>query len=91
MINNRYCPAILHRLKFIKVICVFRGKCGFFYQGKRIEMTKGNVCIVAPGVEQAVFSCHDEDVIINVLIRASSFSDVFAETLKGQNILEDSV
>lgn len=54
-------------------------------------MTKGNVCIVAPGVEQAVFSCHDEDVIINVLMRASSFSDVFAETLKGQNILEDSV
>ena len=82
VVNSRYCPAFLHRLEFIKVIYVFRGQCGFFFRGKRIEMTEGNVCIVAPGVEQAVFSCHDEDIVLNLLLRRSTFTETFPELLE---------
>ena len=82
VVNARYCPAFLHKLEFIKVIYVFRGQCGFFYNGKRIEMTEGNVCIVAPGVEQAVFSCHDEDIVLNLLLQRSTFTEAFPELLE---------
>lgn len=82
VVNARYCPAFLHKLEFIKIIYVYRGECGFFYNGKRIEMTEGNVCIVAPGVEQAVFSCHDEDIVLNLLLRRSTFTEAFPELLE---------
>ncbi len=82
IVNARYCPAFLHELEFIKIIYVFRGRCSFFFDGQRVEMTAGNVCIVAPGVEQAVFSCQDEDIVLNLLMRRSTFADAFAELLE---------
>ena len=82
VVNARYCPAFLHKLEFIKVIYVLRGQCGFFYKEKCIEMTAGNVCIVAPGVEQAVFSCRNEDIVLNLLLRRSTFTEAFPEFLE---------
>ncbi len=82
VVNARYCPAFLHELEFIKIIYVFRGRCRFFFDGKWTEMTEGNVCIVAPGVEQSVFSCHDEDIVLNLLLRRSTFADAFSELLE---------
>lgn len=82
IVNAKYCPAFLHKLEFIKVIYIFRGNCLFFMDGKRFEMSEGNVCIVAPGVEQTVFSCSDEDVVLNLLIRRSTFAEAFSELLE---------
>ncbi|MDO4293288.1 MAG: AraC family transcriptional regulator [Eubacteriales bacterium] len=82
VVNARYCPAFLHRLEFVKVIYVFRGNCSFFAAENRYEMPEGSVCIVAPGVEQAVFSCGDEDIVLNLLIRRSTFSKAFPELLE---------
>ncbi len=82
VVNPRYCPPYLHRLEFIKLICVFRGKCSFYYRGKWTELTAGNLCIVAPGVEQTVFSGSDEDVVVNYLMRRSTFTDSFSELLE---------
>ena len=80
--NAQYCPAFLHKLEFIKLIYVFRGNCRFYREGKWYEMTAGNACIVAPDVEQTVFSCADEDVVLNLLIRRSTFLESFWELLE---------
>lgn len=82
IINARYCPAFLHKLEFIKIIYVFRGSCRFFIDRHWIKMTEGNACIVAPGVEQTVFSCADEDIVLNLLIRRSTFAESFWELLE---------
>lgn len=82
VVNVRYCPAFLHELEFIKIVYVFRGQCRFFFEGKWTEMKEGNVCIVAPRVKQAVFSCHDEDIVLNLLLRRSTFVDAFPELLE---------
>lgn len=80
--NPRYCPPYLYKLEFIKLICVFRGKCSFYYRGTWTELNAGNICIVAPGVEQTVFSGSDEDVVVNYLMRRSTFNDSFPELLE---------
>ena len=80
--NAQYCPAFLHKLEFIKLIYVFRGSCRFYTEGKWMEMREGNACIVAPQVEQTVFSCADEDVVLNLLIRRSTFFESFWELLE---------
>ena len=85
IVNARYCPAFLHELEFIKIIYVFRGSCFFYIDGRRISMTEGNACIVAPGVEQTVFSCADEDIVLNLLIRRSTFAESFWELLESND------
>ena len=42
-----------------------------------------------PGIRHTVFSRHDEDVIINILMRISSFANAFSGILMEQNILAD--
>lgn len=82
VVNARYCPAFLHKLEVIKIIYVFRGNCWFYFNGNRIAMTAGNACIVAPDVEQTIFSCADDDIVLNLLIRRSTFVESFGELLE---------
>ena len=74
MVNALCCPPFLHRLEFIKIIYVFRGSCVFFYRGRKIPMQAGSFCLVAPGVEQSVFTNAEEDVVLNLLIRRSTLA-----------------
>lgn len=62
VVNCGYCPPFLHRLAFVKIVYVLRGSCFFFIGGERILMKKGSFCLVGPNVEQAVYSCNDEDI-----------------------------
>ncbi len=82
VVNARYCPAFLHGLEFIKLIYVFCGNCLFYFAGNWIDLCAGNICIVAPEVEQTVFSHSDEDIVINLLIRRSTFTEAFPELLE---------
>lgn len=87
--NLRYCPPFLHRLEFIKIVYCFRGHMTLYLDDVRYELSRGNFCIVTPGVLHTVFSCHDEDIIINLLMRASTFSLAFSGILMERNILSD--
>lgn len=87
--NLRYCPAFLHKLEFIKIVYVLQGKAVFYFSDKIFEMNEGQFCIVSPGIEQAVFSSHDEDCVMNILLRSTTFTSAFAALLAEQNILSD--
>ncbi len=87
--NLRYCPPFLHKLEFIKIVYVWRGCVTLYMDGRKCELTSGNFCIITPGVKHTVFSRKDEDVIVNILMRTSSFSDAFSGILREQNILTD--
>lgn len=91
VVNCRYCPPFLHSLEFIKMIYVLEGSCRFYYEEKWYKLEKGSICLVAPETVQTVFSCHDEDVVLNLLIRRSSFINVFSELLKnaGEGMVTD--
>ena len=68
VVNCGYCPPFLHRLAFVKIVYVLRGSCFFFIGGERILMKKGSFCLVGPNVEQAVYSCNDEDIVVNLTL-----------------------
>lgn len=87
--NLRYCPPFLHQMEFIKIIYCMQGQVTVYLNDVEYKMERGNLCIVTPGIRHTVFSCQDEDIIINVLMRATSFSDAFAGILMEQNILSD--
>lgn len=82
IVNSRYCPPFLHTLEFIKIICVYRGSCQFYVEDRWTTIRQGNFCIVAPDVRQTVFSSKEEDIVINFLVRRSTFAEEFEEFLK---------
>lgn len=87
--NKRFCPAFLHKMEFIKIVYVFTGSAYFYFNQKRYNLKQGQFCIVSPGIEQAVFSYHDDDVVINILLRSSTFTNAFSALLMEQNILSN--
>lgn len=87
--NLRYCPPFLHTLEFIKIIYCMRGSSVLYLNDVRYHLEAGNFCIITPGIRHTVFSGHDEDILVNILMRASSFSNAFAGILMEHNILSD--
>ena len=87
--NDRYCPPFWHRLEFIKVVYVVSGSATFFTEGKRVDIGEGNLCIVPPGVLNATFSHDDRDIVINIIIKRSTFEKSFASLLSEASVLSD--
>ncbi len=82
LLNARYCSPFWHHLNFIKIMYVLNGS--FLLntgRDRRIELKAGNFVVVPPDLEQSVFSYHDEDVVINIFLRASTFEKAFYSLL----------
>ena len=87
--NVRFCPPFLHKLEFIKIVYIMEGTAVFYLSDKRYDMSEGNFCIVAPGVEQALFTADSNGIAVNILMRASTFTRTFSTLLYEQGILGD--
>lgn len=89
VVNSVYCPPFLHRLAFVKIVYVLRGSCFFFIDGEKILMKKGAFCLVGPNMEQAVYSCNDEDIVVNLVMRFSSFAESFVGLMQEQGTMSE--
>lgn len=51
-----------------------------------MDIHDGGKCLYCgAGVEQTVFSCADEDIVLNLLIRRSTFAESFWELLESND------
>lgn len=87
--NDRYCPPFWHRLEFIKIVYVISGSVILFIKNRKIEIKEGNLCIVSPCVENAEFSANDDDVVVNIIVKRSTFEKSFASLLMEDSRLSD--
>lgn len=85
----RYLPIFQHSLEFIKIIYVLRGNCWFYVNDREIVIPEGGICIVSPNIEQAVFSGDDNNVVINIIMRRSTFENAFSPLLMESNSIAD--
>lgn len=87
--HARYTPAFWHRHDFFEIIFVQNGTCTNYVLGRSIPMRTGDICIMAPDVTHSLSAFHDEDYIINILIRKSTFEQSFFGLLDSDTILSD--
>lgn len=85
----RYLPVILHSHSFIELVYVLEGQCSHWVGDTNFEMNKGDVCIVAPDVMHCISVFDDVSIVLNILIRCSTFDTAFFELLTKDNILSD--
>lgn len=84
--HNRYTPQFLHEHIFFEMIYVLSGKCDQLIENQNISMKEGDICIISPGVKHSI-GVFDDSIVINVLIRRSTFEDAFFDFLRNNNLL----
>ena len=84
--HYRYTPSFFHRHAFFEMFYVFSGSCSQEISGNKVQFSKGDLCILSPNTKHSI-SVFDDSIVINVLIRKSTFNESFFELLTGRNIL----
>lgn len=83
----RYSPCFLHTHSFFEIVCVINGSCKNKVSDTTLEMQKGDVCIIAPQTIHALSVFSDDCIVINLLVRATTFEKSFFEILKSNDVL----
>lgn len=82
--HNRFTPAFRHRHIFFEMIYVLSGSCIQQIGQEEIRLCEGEFCLMAPDVAHSI-SVFDASIVINILIRRSTFEDIFYDILRDTN------
>lgn len=85
--HARYAPAIMHSHIFFEMFYVLEGRCEQSFGGKPIELHKGDFCLISPHTTHAISVFSDDTIVLNILIRRSTFEENFFDFLKRDNEL----
>lgn len=86
--HQRYSPMVGHRHSFFEIIYVLRGECTNIIEGNPIVMKERDICIMTPDVSHAM-NVFSDSLIINFLIRKTTFKETFFRFLSEDNIISD--
>lgn len=84
--HNRYSPEYLHQHEFYEFFYVYSGSCINTIQGKEQTCQTGDLCIIPPKTKHSI-AVFDDSVIINVMIKSSTFHATFFELFTNNNVL----
>lgn len=79
--HPRYLPQFRHKHIFFEMLYVVSGRCRQIFADRTLELNEGDCCLVAPGVSHAI-SVFDDSVVLNILIRRSTFLDIFLNAVR---------
>jgi AraC-like DNA-binding protein len=83
----RYAPSSMHSHTFFEIVCVMNGSCINQVASHRLEMMTGDICIIAPKTEHSIEAFNDDCILLNILVRVSTFDKAFFGTLIKKDIL----
>lgn len=83
-----YSPNFTHLHTFFEIIYVLEGSCSNIIDNNNHVMHTGDLCIIPPKVYHSIL-CTSDSVIMNILIRTSTFGKSFLQLLKYSNIISE--
>ena len=85
----RYMPATFHQHDFFELACVLSGSFINFIENQKIRLYPGDIFILSPHTRHAVCAYQDDAVMVNILIRSSTFEQHFLKILPDNGLLYD--
>lgn len=79
--HPRYIPLFFHEHAFFEIIYVLSGSCTQHFREKSFRLQKGDLCLMAPNIKHGI-EVKDDSIILNILIRYSTFMDIFMNTVR---------
>lgn len=85
--HDRYRRIFEHTHDFFELIYIARGECQNRIESETMTLSAGNFCLIAPGVRHTIGVFSDEGIVMNIIIRKSTFDQTFSRLLSGVNPL----
>lgn len=84
--HNRYTPVFSHQHQFFELAYVLQGSCEQTTGHNHFTLSEGDLCLISPHTKHSI-GVFDDSLVINILIRRSTFEDIFYTTLKDKSKL----
>ena len=83
----RYSCTSWHSHEHYELIYVYSGSCQHNLKSGGRVMERGDFCLLPPNLQHQIACFHDEDLIVNILIRKSAFTHTFQPLLRDLGLL----
>ena len=83
----RYLPPVLHVQSFFELECVLEGKITCYIGDRKILLQQGDVLILAPNTNHSAATYEDSGIMVNLLVRSSTFEEHFLNLLPAESLL----
>ena len=83
----RYLPPYWHTSEYFEVYYIFSGSCPVHFEKETVILRPGDVIIVPPFTKTATTFTSDDVVLLDIMIRSSTFRQVFLEQLAPSNLM----
>lgn len=83
----RYLPAMIHKHEFFEISCVLSGTFTHFISDQKTELHTGDILILSPHTKHAICTYQDEGIMVNILMRSSTFEHHFLSLLPDNDLL----
>lgn len=83
----RYLPLLYHSHTFFEINCVVHGNCSYYTKNSCLRLATEDIVIVPPNTEHAIAVFNDDCIVLNLLLRASTFDTAFLSLLSDKDIL----
>lgn len=84
--HDCYTPPFEHCHSFFEIIYVYKGSCRNQVGTEILELSEGDLCFITPGQKHSL-EAYSEGIIINIMIRKSTFMRSFFFPMNDSNIL----
>lgn len=85
--HPRYYQTTVHSHDFFECVYVYSGGCENCLDDRLISMEAGDFCIIPPRQAHLISSYQDDSIVINLLIRKSTFQKSFQPFLSDRNLI----
>ena len=86
--HNCYTPEFIHCHTYFEIVYVYEGSCVNTVGDIPLQMRTGDICFITPG-ETHTLAVFDESIVINILVRISTFQKTFFHIMEQGDILSD--
>ena len=81
--HDRYRRIFEHTHDFFELIYIARGECRNRIESETMNLSAGQFCLIAPGVRHTIGVFSDEGIVMNIILRGSTFAQTFSRLLTG--------
>lgn len=79
--HPRYCTMLFHTHSFFEMTYVLKGSCIQHFEDSASSLNTDDFCILSPETRHYIYN-FDDSIIINILIRQSTFIDIFSDFIR---------
>lgn len=85
--HSRFMPVFYHRHSFFEMAYILCGQCTQYLNGSALHLQTGDLCLIAPDTTHAIGTVSEDTILLNLLIRKSTFMDIFFHAVRDKSQL----